>query len=64
MSTERYPHDLIITVDDFRNSNWREAIENAGEHGYSSYWDSFSKAARHGYGRWGHSEGKSSVASC
>ncbi|MCF6155769.1 MAG: hypothetical protein E3K36_11075 [Candidatus Brocadia sp.] len=47
MSTERYPNDLIITVDDFRSSNWREAIENAGEHGYSSYWDSFSKAARH-----------------
>lgn len=46
MSTERYPQELIVTVDDFRNSNWREAIDNAGEYGYSNYWDSFSKAAR------------------
>lgn len=46
MSTERYPQDLIVTVDDFRNSGWREAVNNASEHGYSSYWDSFSKAAR------------------
>jgi len=46
MSNERYPQDLVITVDDFRNSGWRKSIENAGEHGYSSYWDSFSKAAR------------------
>ncbi len=45
MSNERYPQDLIVTVEDFRVSGWRDAIENAGEHGYSSYWQSFSKSA-------------------
>ncbi len=46
MSNERFPVDLVVTVDDFRNSGWRETIKNAGEHGYSSYWHSFSNATR------------------
>ena len=45
MSNERYPRDLVITLDDFRISGWREAIEDAGEHGYSSYWQALSKFA-------------------
>ncbi len=46
MSTERFPTDLLVTIEDFRNSGWSEAVENAGTRGYSSYWESFSKAAR------------------
>lgn len=42
--------ELIVTVDDFQNSGWREAVNTASEHGHFSYWDSFSKVARKAMG--------------
>ncbi|MDN3510410.1 MAG: DUF4209 domain-containing protein [Candidatus Jettenia sp.] len=58
MSAERYPQNLVITVDNFRNSNWRETIENAGERSYPIYWDLFLKAAHHAMGDGNTAKGK------
>lgn len=46
MSESRYQKDLWISVDDFRNSGWRDALENAREESYCSYWQALSKAAQ------------------
>jgi len=42
LSTERFPADLVVTAEDFRNSGWRDAIEGEPKHGYRSYWKQFS----------------------
>lgn len=44
-TAERFPADLVLTVDDFRTAGWHEAIETANEHCYLSYWQSLSKSA-------------------
>lgn len=46
MNAERYPSDLIITVDDFAACGWREALKGISREGYSSMWQAFSDAAR------------------
>jgi len=46
MTEQFFPKDLIVTIPDFRNSGWREAIKNTGIHGYSKYNESFSRCAR------------------
>ena len=44
---ERFPTDLVVTLDDFRNSGWLEVVNNVADKSrYSDYWESFSKAAR------------------
>lgn len=47
LGTERFPTNLVVTVDDFRNSGWHEVINAVVDKSrYSDYWDAFSKAAR------------------
>ena len=47
MNMERFPTDLVVTLDDFRNSGWLEVVNNVADKSrYSDYWESFSKAAR------------------
>ncbi len=46
MSTERYPNGLVISLDDFLTSGWKEALDQAPREGYSAMWQAFSAAAR------------------
>jgi len=47
LNMERFPTDLVVTLDDFRNSGWLEVVNNVADKSrYSDYWESFSKAAR------------------
>lgn len=46
MSNERYPENLVISLDDFLASEWRQALNNAPREGYSAMWQAFSMAAR------------------
>lgn len=46
MSEERYPADLVVTEQDFRDSGWKDVLSNASREGYSSMWQAFSAAAR------------------
>jgi len=43
---ERYPEDIDISIEDFRNSNWSAAITDVSREDYSSIWQSLSSAAR------------------
>src|SRR5436305_564876 len=43
--TERYPEDTTASIDDFRRSNWKAAIESAEREGYPSMWRALSEAA-------------------
>lgn len=43
---ERYPEDVDISIDDFRNSDWLAAIADANREDYSSMWQSLSSFAR------------------
>lgn len=46
MSNERYPENLVISLDDFLASEWRQALNNVPREGYSAMWQAFSMAAR------------------
>lgn len=46
MSNERFPADLIVSVQDFVDSGWKSALEQASREGYSAMWQAFSAAAR------------------
>lgn len=46
MSTPRYPADLEVTPDDFRQSGWKDAVSSAKREGYSSIWSALSGAAK------------------
>jgi len=46
MPDERYPHDLKISLDDFRRCGWREILDGIKREGYSGMWQAFSSAAR------------------
>ncbi|MFZ5899642.1 MAG: DUF4209 domain-containing protein [Bacillota bacterium] len=46
MPDERYPHDLKISLDDFRRCSWREILGGIKREGYSARWQAFSFAAR------------------
>jgi hypothetical protein len=46
MTTERYPSDLVITVQDFTDCGWKAVLTSTTRDGYSSMWHSFSEAAR------------------
>jgi len=43
---ERYPENTNITLDDFKNCGWLEALGEARREDYSSMWQTFSSAAR------------------
>lgn len=45
MSTTRYPVDLVVTVQDFQRSGWRDAVSTARQRGYRSMWSAFIAAA-------------------
>ncbi|WP_157462573.1 hypothetical protein [Curvibacter gracilis] len=45
MSNERYSQDLVVAVQDFTQSGWREAIARATREGYSAIWQALSGAA-------------------
>jgi Domain of unknown function (DUF4209) len=42
----RYPVDLQISINDFIDCGWRDAIEQTTRDGYSAMWQAFSSAAR------------------
>ena len=46
MSEERYPADLVVTEQDFRDSGWKDVLSKTSREGYSSMWQAFSAAAR------------------
>lgn len=46
MSTKRYPADLVVTLDDFLASGWKQALDKAEREGYPSMWQTLSSAAR------------------
>jgi hypothetical protein len=45
MSDERYPANLVVTEQDFRDSGWKDVLSTASREGYSSMWQAFSAAA-------------------
>jgi hypothetical protein len=42
----RYPVDLQISIHDFINCGWKDALEQAKREGYSAIWQAYSSAAR------------------
>lgn len=46
MSNERYPENLVISLDDFLTSEWKQTLDKAPREGYSAMWQAFSMAAR------------------
>lgn len=46
MTTERYPADLVVTVQDFADCGWKAVLTSTTREGYSSMWQAFSAAAR------------------
>lgn len=58
MNTERYPADLVLTMQDFANCGWKEVLTNSNREGYSSMWQAFSSAARQALDEGRQSHGK------
>ncbi|EMH4148827.1 DUF4209 domain-containing protein [Providencia stuartii] len=46
MKNERYPVDLVISLQDFNASNWKDSIAQATREGYPAMWQALSSAAR------------------
>lgn len=46
MSEERYPADLVVTEQDFRDCGWTDVLSKTSREGYPSMWQAFSAAAR------------------
>ena len=46
MSQDRYPKDLILTLEDFANCGWKEVLAGADCKDYPSMHDAFSDAAK------------------
>jgi hypothetical protein len=42
----RYPQDLVVGIDDFRRSGWKEAIASGDRKGYDGMQQSLSSAAQ------------------
>ena len=45
-SHDRYPEDLVLTIEDFNGCGWEAAMPNASGGGYSSMWEAFSTAGK------------------
>lgn len=58
MSDKRYPADLVVTEQDFRDSGWKDVLSKASREGYLSMWQSFSAAARQAMDEGRESQGK------
>lgn len=46
MSEERYPADIVVTEQDFRDCGWKDVLSKTSREGYPSMWQAFSAAAR------------------
>ena len=46
MEKEGFPTDLVVTVDDFLKSPWKDVISSEKERRYAYYWISLSRAAQ------------------
>lgn len=46
MSNKRFPADLIVSAQDFIDSGWKSALDQASREGYSAMWQAFSAATR------------------
>lgn len=44
---QRYPSDLVVTVQDFADCGWKDVIVKAADVGYEPLWIAFSDAALH-----------------
>ena len=55
---ERYPKDLSVGIDDFRDSDWKSAVTSSEGKGYTGIWESLSTAARSAVNGGRTSEGK------
>ncbi|GAA5262713.1 DUF4209 domain-containing protein [Methanocalculus sp. MC3] len=58
MHSERYPTDLIVTVDDFRACGWQDVLSAASQKNYSTMWTTFSDAAKRAIESGNQSHGK------
>lgn len=58
MPNQRYPEDLVISVQDFADSGWHEVIAQASREGYPAMWQAFSAAARSAIGHGRNEQGK------
>lgn len=55
---EKYPNDVALLIEDFRNCGWLEAIHGAGQEDYFSMWQALSSAAKKSVEEGRFSEGK------
>lgn len=46
MENQRYPTDLVVSVQDFAGCGWKEVLDETSREGYSVMWQAFSAAAR------------------
>src|SRR5690606_5309728 len=46
MSDTRYPQDLVVSLEDFKNSGWKPALDATQREGYSAMWQTLSTSAR------------------
>lgn len=46
MSDTRYPQDLVVSLEDFKNSGWKQALDATQREGYSAMWQTLSTSAR------------------
>lgn len=58
MSSEKSSKDIVVTVDDFQESQWLEVLKDVGEHSYFDYHRAFSKAAQQAIKNEATSQGK------
>ena len=55
---QRYPENTNASIENFRNSGWKTAIDSCDREGYPSLWQSLSAAARDSIEKGQDSEGK------
>ena len=55
---ERYPENIRIDIDDFRDSAWRAAVNTSNKEGYFGMWISLCEAAKNAVEKEKFSEGK------
>ena len=46
MSDTRHPQDLVVSLEDFKNSGWKQALDATQREGYSAMWQTLSTSAR------------------
>lgn len=58
MSNERYSAELLVSIQDFRNSGWKDVLGQTSREGYPAMWQAFSAAARAAIGKGQQEQGK------